>query len=220
VLGVVKMPIDRDNPDAAPRTDITETEAGLVGASGEADTIRKSYFQYEGWIMSLGTIHYLGASMGLMFALRAADDRIRGPRGGHGSGFLVIAIVYLALPVVIAALGYGLRCLQNWARWIEVALLLIGTCATIVRMVALLWWGLVRFAAPHLLLVGLECSVILMLASPIAGVIFSRPYRDLIEKTPHMRHALPWVVKLFIGLIISLVTLVALLALSTPRPHR
>ena len=123
-------PEDPINPYAAPATEIGPEPTGL-DAEGTSPRPRRSAGRTSATrrpIRSLGSLHYLGAILGLIacrvHALHALRGRVRWP-GRPLERMLLggIVVVYLLVTALNFALGIRPARLQPWARWTETALL-------------------------------------------------------------------------------------------------
>ena len=118
------------NPYAPPEATLTELEPfDLGGDLAEVEAIRRKHLNHEASVRSIGSLHYFGAVVG--FFIGFCDDR---------DGLVVTAsnrlpgeclcsprssLFYLVLGGLQLALGIGLRRLQSWARWTDVAFIAV-----------------------------------------------------------------------------------------------
>jgi hypothetical protein len=202
-----------DNPYAPPQAPIggagsAEVPSDLV----EAEAIRRTFLSHEASVKSIGSLHDLGAGLGVLglgiilsrylFRLRQIAAR------NLSSLFAGLVVNFLVFVFINLVLGIGLTGLKPLARWTEV------TLATILLLICLL--ATVGFAAqandptagPTIagcLVMSLILSYILyLLLSKKSSMVFSPEYRLIIEHTPHIRYRTSWIVK---GCLIVLVVI-------------
>jgi hypothetical protein len=122
---------------------------------------------------------------------------------------LVVALViaYCLMTALNYALGYGLRHLLTWARWTETAFLLIGTLASVVGMIALFVTGQPELSVAYIFGLLLYSYLLYLLLSAKGAMVFSPGYKEIIEKTPHIKYKTSLIVKIAIGLFVAVVAL-------------
>jgi hypothetical protein len=220
-------PQDEINPFEAPRASIGAGTVDL-GTDAEAELIRRVHLGHEASVQSIGSLYYLGAvgaaAGTIIFFLMAA-----GVLGGAGNtpeaGRVVGAIggaVALALFALSAALGYGLTKLHTWARWTVVVLISLQLLNNLRQL------GMVAMANPEAL--GLPVVfmpvafsflisgyILYLLVSPKGGVVFSPAYKRVIAKTPHIKYKTSLILKVFLVLVLGLITLAVVGAVMNGR---
>jgi hypothetical protein len=227
-------PVGEVNPFQAPRAHIGERAmAGEFETDTEAEIIRRAHIGHEASIKSIGLLNYLGAVFGgiatvclvliglglVPMSQRAADPNAPPPEAMR-IVFLGIALVYLVLTVLNAAMGYGLRHLQVWARWTTVVFTVLGLIYTLlVSAVAALTNPIVGLIS---LLFGslIPGYILYLMVSAKGGVVFSPEYKLVIAKTPHVKYKTSLIVKIFVGLLLFVFLLgviVAIVSSFQPR---
>jgi hypothetical protein len=207
-------PEDEFNPYAAPVAAVGKP-GGASGESGRAEEIRRAHIGHEASIRSIGSLYYLGAIfsglgiiLGILFAtgvipVRQQDEEVL---GGPVLG-MILAAIYTVAFALNFALGYGLRALQNWARWTVVVLMAPGLLfAFVMAVISALRNPL---AGVLLLILGgvIPAYIIYLLVSPKAGVIFSREYKEIIAQTAHVKYRTSLLLKIFLVLVVGLIAI-------------
>jgi hypothetical protein len=102
-----------------------------------------------------------------------------------------IGIYAFAFGTLSYFVGTGLRRLQPWARWTETVLMALQVVI-----------GLVQ-ANP----VGLifEIYILYLMLSSKGKMVFSPGYREIIERTPHIRYKISPIVKVLVVLLVAIV---------------
>jgi hypothetical protein len=124
-----------------------------------------------------------------------------------------VAVFYLVASSLNLALGIGLRRLKTWARWTAVVLI-----ALTLLWVALLIGAALVVRQPAVAIIYAVAALIpgymlyLLIASK-ASVVFSREYRAVINRTPHIKYRTSLLVKVLLGLFVALIVLAVIGAL-------
>ncbi len=213
------MPPDHDNPYAAPTTDIKGPVGELPGDLTHAEQVRREYLGHEASVKSVGSLYYLGAFFGIIGVVGILatifNPNVMGPAGPQGvneRAFMVgISVFYLLMTALNIALGYGLHHLQTWARW--TVAVLTGLSLLYVLGVGVVTGVLMgQFVVGAIVLLvggGISGYILYLMVSPRASVVFSREYKQIILKTPHIRYKTSLLLKIvlvvFILLIVSIV---------------
>jgi hypothetical protein len=196
------------NPYAAPLSDVrgvdTEREAADDSA---AETIRRLYLGHEAAVKSLGSLHYLGGFFGMLAVLGMIAFLVNPAQGEMRPLVVALVIAYCLMTALNYALGYGLRHLLTWARWTETAFLLIGTLASVVGMIALFVTGQPELSVAYIFGLLLYSYLLYLLLSAKGAMVFSPGYKEIIEKTPHIKYKTSLIVKIAIGLFVAVVAL-------------
>ena len=203
------------NPFQAP----TATIGGpsFVGIGTDAEVIRRTYLGHEASVKSIGSLYYINAFFALLgmvgYGLGAVglynipmnnSDPTISPQIvlGLSSGFCLFGVV------ISAGLGYGLRNLQQWARWIMIVLmglslvlLAVMVMALAVMSPAIAAGSLVGGALPGLF-VG---YIFYLMASAKGSMVFSTEYSEVIRQTPHVKYKTSIIVKVLLGLLVALI---------------
>jgi hypothetical protein len=215
------LPPRKDNPFEAPRARIGEhvSDLDLVDVSeAETEDIRRAYLNHEASVKALGSLSYLGAFFFMLlviFCFAAAGGAIdatapvRGlPPEQMGIFFAVLGGVCLVGLLINVGVGYGLRNLQVWARWVMIVLISLSFVSLALRI---LLAGLISpeaagRATGRALFPGLIYGYFLYLvASRKGAVVFSREYKDVIRKTPHIKYKTSIIVKVCIAVLLVVI---------------
>jgi hypothetical protein len=176
------------NPYAPPEASLSPPPvAGVVLA--EAEAIRRAHLNHESNVRSIGALHLLGAVLaGIGLAASVASFEGSMGRASRVGAFLTMNVAFLALN---AALGIGLIRLQPWARWLEAAV--VGVYLFVQATTTLYLTVAVGRTATQLLFVSglmwlIPALVLYLMLAPKAAMVFSPEYREVIARTPHIRH--------------------------------
>jgi len=216
------------NPFEAPLAEIGDRAIDL-GGDGDAELIRRHHLGRERSIRSIGLLCYLTAALAGLFAgvaaLAAAGvidvNRRADPASAGMQTLLFVAgiAIYGVVAGVSAAMGFGLRRLQVWARWTMMVLSMLALLY-LLMMAAVLMAGVLPVPNPggiaaFLLLFDVILGyVFYLLVTPRAGVVFSPEYREVIAKTPGIRTRTSLVVKIALSLLIAVIVLFAVVGLA------
>ena len=115
--------------------------------------------------------------------------------------------------VIYAGMGYGLRHLQQWARWTTIVV--IGL--SLVWQVAQVGLAMALGGANPGLVIGMliggaigaiiPAYIIWLMVSSKGAMVFSKEYREVIRLTPHVKYKMSFILKFLIGLVIFIVLL-------------
>jgi hypothetical protein len=216
------------NPFEAPLAGIGEEARYGDLADNNAELIRREHIGRETNIKSLGHLAYLGAFFGtlgtIILALLAVgvipsngDQQNQLDPATQKLVFGGLAVFYFAISTLYWALGYGLTHLQVWARWTLVVLISIGLVASLVQTVFLLMVNPIVAAIALLVGGGIYGGILWLLLSSKAGVVFSREYKEVILKTPHVKPTTSLIVKILLILILVVVVGAVLAWIFAPR---
>lgn len=212
------------NPFEAPLAGIGERALYQDLADNDAELIRREHLGRESNIKSLGHLSYLGSfflALGaILMILMAAGAIPTDPNMQNGVDpasqkfiFGGIAFLYLVFASLNGAIGYGLTHLQVWARWTMVVFTSIGLLyAAVVTVGAFI---INPIAGLFVLLVGggINGFIMYLLVSSKAGVVFSREYKEVILKTPHVKQKTSIIVKILLGVLLFIIGLGVLAAI-------
>jgi hypothetical protein len=192
------------NPYAAPESAAGPPPLILGPASADAEAIRRRYLRHEAAVKSIGSLHYLGAGVGILVILVASALLIRTSRSDpRVSLFALLIAVYTFATAVNFILGRGIRSLNGWARWTDVVFLAIGSLGSLLTLVG----GLV---SAYSVVVGssigltIQTYMLYLLIGPRSSIIFSPDYRAIVEKTPQVTCRTSVFVKILAGLLLVL----------------
>lgn len=205
------------NPYAAPKADLDPRWIVVEEDLAQCETIRRDHLGRETWIKLLGSLHYVGAAFGFiavcsLIALALGNVLQIDPRITA-----VVVAIYGAVTALNAALGYGLRGLQPWARWTEAVLYGIGAALGCVVVLASVLIGNTSAALLYSGSMLFQGAVLYLLLSPKATVVFSTHYKDVIGRTPHVRYQPGAGFKVAVVILVTLLATTIMLALTLPR---
>jgi hypothetical protein len=208
-------PEDTINPYAAPATEIGSEPTGLDADLAEVEAIRRAHLGHEASIQSVGSLHYLGAILGVLSlagGLAWGDPALR-----SSVGRTIMVVFYLFAIALNFALGYGLRSLKPWARWTETALLSIQMVTLIVGVMGALALGIPPLMLGYLVMGLIVGYILYLLLSPKGSVVFSPAYKEIIARTPHIKYRTSLILKIVLALFVSLIGMAIVGAILSSR---
>lgn len=171
---------DEQSPYAPPSAELTDTSSD----EARAQITREEYINHEASIRSVGLLYYLAAvggllgGIGMLVAAPASEESV----------MVGIAVVYLALGVVMAFVGRGVRKLRRWVK------IPVGFLSAI---------GLLGIPIGTLI----NGYILYLVFGKKGRFVFSDEYQAIIEQTPHIKYRTSIVIWLL--LIIIFVGIVA-----------
>jgi hypothetical protein len=212
----------------APRTGIGE--GALYGdvIDNDAELIRRDHLSREANIKSLGQLLYFFAFFGVvgmvvLFSM-AAGIIPTGPNALKGMDpstqklfFAAMGFGCLVATAFYIGIGYGLTHLQTWARWTVVVLVSLGLLNTVVSSVITIMANPVVGLIALIVVGGIYGLILYLLISSKAGVVFSKEYKEVIRKTPHIKYKISLIVKILLGFLLFIIVLGVLAAIFGPR---
>jgi hypothetical protein len=213
------------NPYAPPAAPLVGAEPPDTGDElAQADSIRRTYLSHEASVKSVGSLHYLCAiftALGIVFSIAVTAsvlDKTVVPV------LVGLALFYAVMTGLHVALGIGLRRLQTWARWTEVALISISFVFLLFGVLSIILLAAGEETGPLIPLAGgygfgglILAYILYLLVSPKGSKVFSAEYRTIIERTPHIKYRTSLVAKVFLGLLVTLIMLGILAAIVGSR---
>ena len=200
-------------PPSAPIGGMGYSDFG--GDVTDAEIIRREHIGHEASIKALGILFYLGcffagvAALGIIgvaLFMTSLPNQPNNP-GIDPQGMRVMmglgGALYLVISVAYGAFGFGLRRLQVWVRWtlivlLSMFLLLVSVASVVVGIANPL------FGVAYLVMAGAIPGYILyLLASAKGGMVFSREYKVIIAKTPHVKYQTSLIVKILLVLLLA-----------------
>lgn len=169
------------NPFAAP-----QSPPGPVAAGSRAEEIRNAHLSHEASVRAIGVLYIIAGILILLtpFILLGMPGGPGGP-GRIEWGVIASMSFSLAVGMLLIATAYGLRKLHFWARFAAAALSVPGF--------------VLGFPIGSVI-----CLYILyLLFSRKGAMIFSAPYRDIMQQTPHIQYKTPVLVWVFLLLLIA-----------------
>lgn len=225
---------DPADPYRAPLSPIGPVVASTAAPADVA--LRRRFVRHERAVLTLGLLMYALAAWLAVASLGAAGPGLAPPRApGPGPPPRTIRSVIGHLGIdgavmgLVARVGFGLRRLRGWARWlvlIPTALALVATLGFLLlegcHFVALFirsWSILEKDRLLADLLGGLVPALVLayftfLLGSDQGHVVFSDPYRAAVAATPELNPRAGPIVRLGFGLVMALAALGLLAVLS------
>jgi hypothetical protein len=199
------------NPYAPPEANLGEMPVPSADLA-EAEAIRRKHIAQETSIKSLGSLQLLGGSLLLLvLAGFLAATIVPGP--GRSGLVMYGMAAYLALLAAISfALGFGLRNLRPWARWITAVLIMLSLLASIVSLAV---EGVAGGQAAGIgaRFVGsaiIPVYILHLLLSAKGSMVFSPEYQTIIARTPHVKMKTSWLVKGCLIVLVALFTMIVL----------
>ena len=198
-----------ENPYAAPPIDadlaMANAQWGLDPTQDEL--IRRDHLSHEASVRSVGTLYYLGAfflgfaaiSMAAFLFLPVLLSQPRQDADFVAAPLLVRVIlpgIYGFLTVLMFFTAHGLRRLQPWSR------ISAGILSTI---------GLLGFPIGTLI----NGCILYLLFSRKGNVVFSPEYRDIIDRTPHIKYKTSLVVKILAVVLLALFLFAIIAAIAS-----
>ena len=216
------------NPFEAPRAGIGEK--ALVGelADADAELVRRQHISREANVKSVGQLLYVGgfcAIIGTVVLFLIAAGVIpmnANPQAGMDSStqkvFMAgLGVGCLALTVIYIGLGYGLTHLMTWARWTMVALVSLGLinnlASGVMMMMANPTVGIIATLAGSII----PGAILYILVSGKASVVFSKDYKEVVRKTPHIKQKTSIIVKVLLVVLLLVIALIVVAVLFAPR---
>jgi hypothetical protein len=174
-----------ENPYASPTADLTAPFSNDPKLS-DAEVIRKKHISHEASLQSVGWLCWLGCIF-LALAALGMTAAIFTQRGGSSIG-LVIALIYLALFVLNAWLGYGFRKLDPR-----------------VRIPGGILFGLGLLYIP----IGtiINGYILYLMFSAKGRMVFSPEYKEIIRQTPHIKYRTSIIVWILLVIVLAFLAL-------------
>ena len=223
------MPPD-DNPFAPPQATIGVRESEIdFDVDTNAELIRRHHLSHESSIKSVGLLCYLAAMLGIVssfWGVLAATGTIKGnqPFPGYSDEMMRIILwigaAFWAIVAVLGAfMGYGLRHLQVWVRWTSMVLLVLSLLYSLGVSLFLMAFFSNGNTTPLIvvMLVGIMIQgyIFYLLVAPKSNVVFSAEYRMVIAKTSEIRCRTSLIVKIVLGLLVTLLVLALIGMIAT-----
>ena len=190
-----------ENPYAAPPidADLAMANAHLGLDPTQDELIRREHLSHEASARSVGLLYYLGAFfLGIAavstaaFLLLPSLLSLSGQGPNFGVGELVVAGFFLgiygSLAVLLFFTARGLRRLQPWSR------ISSGILSAI---------GLLGFPVGTLI----NGYILYLLFSRKGNMVFTPEYRDIIDRTPHIKYKTSLVVKVLAAVLLAVLLL-------------
>ena len=219
------LPSEEINPFSAPAATIGyQNPSGAAGA--DAELIRRTYLNHEASVRSLGTLSYLGAIFAALgtvgFGIAAVVGVGNAPANGVDPRLLMVGVAggMALLLVIYGGIGYGLRNLQPWARWVN---LVLTGLSLVVNAAQVVITAAVSPAAALPVLIGaiigslIPGYIFYLMASAKGAMVFSREYREIVKATPYIKYKTSLLVKIILGLFIAMVVLAVVAAIFGGR---
>jgi hypothetical protein len=216
------------DPYAAPKASLDRVAEGAGSEDlARAEAIRRAHLTHEASVQSIGSLHYISVIFGvlgfvlILFGALSMNAQVAG--GVQGAQLVGTLVYLLAVTALNLAMAIGLTRLKPWARWTEVVLTCLSIIYLLVVMVgvsrapAAAGPGLGFFLGTFLAMMIIPGYILYLLLSPKASTVFSSGYREIIERTPHIKYKTSWLVKGCLILFLLLIVFAVLVALLAPR---
>ncbi|MCO8120438.1 hypothetical protein NHH03_01720 [Stieleria sp. TO1_6] len=193
------MPDDPPNPFArpqssapdpafnpyAPSAHVSESD----GTKSDAEAFRHQYLAHEAGIKSIGIFYFLaGAMMSFVSLAMLGQIAMVAQDGGVVWPLILGLIIFAAIAILLLYASWGIRRFEYPAKIIVTIFSTLG-------------------------LIGIPLGTIIngyilyLLYSQIGQTVFSPQYQDVIRQTPHIRYKTSIIVKIFVGILLFVVTL-------------
>lgn len=187
----------------------------LTGASGDAETTRIAFYRHEAAIKFFGFLNYLGAAFALVALLGLSVAGLLAGSNSTNAGnpvilFGLMALAMLVIGGIYGGMGYGLRNLQPWARWVTIIFGGLSLLVNVVQVIGLAVLapgqsaGIILLSIPGLAITG---YILYMFTSSRGAMVFSPEYKEVIRQTPQIKARLSPQFK--IGVILAILVSVA-----------
>jgi len=192
-----------------PATDVDRADVA------EGESIRRHHLAHETSVKGLGSLNYLGAAacvlIGIAMVVVGFSPQAGNQQMGRGAA-VGLAAVLLLLAILYGFMGYGLRRLRPWGRWLTVPVIGLVFLANFVLLLLGLAAGLSGLVGSAAGLSGLVGSSIIssiipgyflfLLLSKKGQVVFSPAYKSIIARTPHVKMKTSIIVKILLGVLL------------------
>lgn len=206
---------DDENFFQAPQSAIGEKAIGPADA--EIEAIRRQYIGHEVSYKSIGTLNYLSVFFGLLIMINgilatANVIDMRNPNNPSIPVGLIVMMIGLIMMMISGALGYGMRALQPWARWLTI----IGTALGLLYFIAVMIYVVasgtnrsgVNFAVGIItIFILVDIYILYLVCSSKATTICSREYKEIIRLTPYVKYKTSLAVKIILGLFVFMIVM-------------
>jgi hypothetical protein len=196
------------NPYAPPSASLEGPPAELTDEQSRVEAIRKKYLNHEASVQSVGSLHILVAVINGLGTLGVLTSLFSGPPQMILAE-LFFVVIYGGFTALNFALGIGLRRLKTWARWVEVALTVLGMASLLVLAI---WIALTTAGEPTAVLIFLiwwiiPAYILYILLSAKGRMVFSPEYREVIEQTPHIKYRMGCLLRGFVYVLVIVIGL-------------
>ena len=187
---------EEDNPYEAPREPEASNPKELIFVEEDSPEVqRKTYGAREASVRVIGLYYFLMAGSGMLHAVLAlASPRFTQEIANRSPPGTVIPMVFVKAMMVFAGLiggtidivlGFFLRRLHKWARWVAIVISAIGILSEIA---SLLINGIAFGLEPAELVFDAIFSsyIIIILISRETRIIMSHQYRQIVVQTPEI----------------------------------
>lgn len=202
---------DDENFFQAPQSAIGD--AALGPADAEIEAIRRQYIGHEVSVKSIGSLFFLGAIfaavamiVGLLGMFGVIDMTPRGNDPAVPFGLIILIGGTVAF-VIYGGIGYGLRALQPWARWVIIILSGFSLCSQVLQLAGAAIINpamapfIIIFSMIPLSIVG---YIFYLVASSKGKTVCSREYKEIIRLTPYVKYKTSLLVKILLGFLLFL----------------
>jgi uncharacterized membrane protein (DUF2068 family) len=209
---------DDPNPYAPPTAAIGDEPVELypVGDLAAAEAVRRAHIGHEAAVKSIGSLHYLGAFFGFLAVVPIVIEGLSqaGAANPERIGYVVgAALVYVVVSSLQLALGIGLRKLQTWARWTDVALISLSLILLVIATAGMAVMGIYPVVIGYLIGSLIPGYMLYLLVSSKAATIFSPEYKAIIAQTPHIKYRTSLVLKIVLAILVAVIAVAIVAAL-------
>jgi len=178
------------NPYASPLT--TDVEAPTSATpSTDKELIRRKYLNHEFSVRSLGLLYYF---MGGVMVLAPIMALVLKTVARMGLAEAISGVCYLALGLLVLAIGWGLRGLRPWTR-VPVGIL---------SGIGLMLFPSGALISAYVLYLVINAYILYLVFSPRGATVFSPEYREIIRQTPHVTYQLSRLTVILLGIFLTL----------------
>jgi hypothetical protein len=184
---------DRDeiNYYAPPEASLREG-VDLGDELAEFEATRRKYLNHEASVQSIGWLYILGATLTGLGTVGLVATVFTG-QGRQTLGMGIAAVFYAGMTALNATVGVGLTRLRTWARWVAVVLTILSILVTIGY--AGLFLAVVPdagagagIAIVFAIATLIPAYILYLLLSAKGTMVFSPEYREVIDRTPHIKY--------------------------------
>ena len=179
---------DDANPYRASSIDATAMPPEVAGS---AEAIRRAHIAHEASVKSIGTLYLLGFAVMILGLIGLGVGLFAAPENAAPqdvAATIGMGVVFLVIGSVQGFVGYFLRQLKPWARWVAVVFSAIGLLGIPVGTLISIYF-------------------LYLLLSEKANTIFSPEYQHIIAQTPHVKYKTSIVVWILLGVLFVLFAL-------------
>lgn len=176
----------------SPTSDV-EGPKPTEGEPTDAEAVRKAHLNHETSVKSVAWLYLLGIA-GTLYATYLIAT-VPGAAGVINADPTVTIAIYLIFALVFGAVAMGLRKLAEWSR--------IGS-----SILAAL--GMLQFPIGTII----NGYIVYLMISKKGRMVFSAEYRDIINRTPHIKYRTSTFTKVVLGVLLLILVGMAMMAVA------